>query len=100
MPSFINVDLISTYLEYILLVYIALISIVASVVCILDKCRAKKHARRVSEADLLLISALGGSLFMYITMLVIRHKTRHLKFMLGIPAIMLLQAAVLFLIIV
>ena len=47
---------------------------------------------RVPEAQLLLISALGGSVAMYITMQTIRHKTQHPKFMIGIPAIMVAQA--------
>jgi uncharacterized membrane protein YsdA (DUF1294 family) len=40
-----------------------------------------------------MISALGGSVFMYLTMLVIRHKTQHKKFMIGIPVIIFLQLA-------
>ncbi len=48
---------------------------------------------RVPEAQLLLISALGGSVAMYLTMQTIRHKTQHPKFMIGIPAIMILQLA-------
>ncbi len=48
---------------------------------------------RVPEAQLLLISALGGSVAMYLTMQTIRHKTQHPKFMIGIPAIMVAQAA-------
>lgn len=48
---------------------------------------------RVPEAQLLLISAVGGSVGMYLTMKKIRHKTQHPKFMIGIPAIMILQAA-------
>ena len=56
---------------------------------------AKKGGWRVPEALLLLLSALGGSLAMYITMLLIRHKTKHIKFMLGIPIIMVFQAVLL-----
>jgi uncharacterized membrane protein YsdA (DUF1294 family) len=41
----------------------------------------------------MLISALGGSVTMLVTMLVIRHKTRHIKFMLGIPLIIIAQVA-------
>lgn len=48
---------------------------------------------RVPEAQLLLISALGGSFAMYLTMQTIRHKTQHPKFMIGIPAIMIAQLA-------
>lgn len=46
---------------------------------------------RIPEAQLMLISAMGGSFAMYLTMKKIHHKTRHPKFMIGIPAIMVLQ---------
>lgn len=48
---------------------------------------------RIPEAQLMLIAAMGGSFGMYHTMKKIRHKTRHAKFMVGIPAIMVLQIA-------
>ncbi len=48
---------------------------------------------RIPEGQLMLIAALGGSVGMYLTMKQIRHKTQHPKFMVGIPVIMLLQAA-------
>lgn len=41
----------------------------------------------------MLLSALGGSLAMYVTMKKIRHKTKHKKFMIGIPVIMIIQIA-------
>lgn len=47
---------------------------------------------------LLLFSALGGSLAMFITMLLIRHKTNHMKFMLGIPLIIVIQLVAFFVI--
>ncbi len=75
-------------------VYLAIISIISVIVCIYDKVAAKvakKH--RAREAMLFVLSALGGSVAMFITMLLIRHKTKHLKFMIGIPAIMVIQAA-------
>ena len=71
--------------------YIAIISIVAIVITIKDKICAKLDKSRTPEKKLLLISALGGSLAMLITMLLIRHKTRHMKFMIGIPVILILQ---------
>ena len=48
---------------------------------------------RTPEKTLLILSALGGSVAMLITMLLIRHKTKHVKFMLGIPIIIILQVA-------
>ncbi len=52
--------------------------------------------RRVSEANLFIIAILGGSLVEYLTMLIVRHKTKHKKFMLGLPIIILVQAALIF----
>ena len=77
-----------------LIVYLAVISIISVVVTAYDKTAAKiakKH--RTRESTLLILSALGGSIAMLVTMLLIRHKTKHPKFMIGIPVIILLQAA-------
>ncbi|MGI6137892.1 MAG: DUF1294 domain-containing protein [Candidatus Hydrogenedentales bacterium] len=49
----------------------------------------------MSERTLLLLAVAGGSLIMFLTMLSVRHKTRHAKFMLGIPLIIILQLAAL-----
>ena len=76
------------------LYYIAAISLLSIIVCIYDKFASKHMTRhRTREASLLILSALGGSVAMFVTMLIIRHKTKHSKFMLGIPLIFLLQAA-------
>lgn len=77
----------------ILLLYLAGISLIAVAATVLDKSRARRHKWRVPEATLLGIAALGGSAAMWITMKAIRHKTRHRKFMWGIPAIFLVQCA-------
>lgn len=78
-------------------VHLVLISIFAVYQTIRDKAlsnvpKDSPKYWRVPEAQLLLISALGGSVAMYITMQTIRHKTQHPKFMIGIPAIMVAQA--------
>lgn len=86
-------------LEYPAYFAFALVSLVAIVVTAYDKVISKKKGkRRVPEATLIIISALGGSLAMYATMLFIRHKTKHAKFMIGIPVIMALQAAAIILV--
>ena len=72
--------------------YLIAISIIAIVVTIYDKLIAGSGKRRVPENTLLIIAALGGSVAMYITMQIIRHKTQHKKFMIGVPIIMVLQA--------
>ncbi len=73
------------------LIYLALISIVSMIVCIYDKRQAVRHGWRIPELHLLLWSIAGGSVAMYLTMLLIRHKTKHLKFMIGIPLIIIIQ---------
>ena len=78
--------------EYALCAYLAAISVIAVAVCAADKRRAKvRGTRRVPEAALLTIAALGGSVAMLITMLLIRHKTRKAKFTVGIPVIIAVQ---------
>ena len=76
----------------VLLFWFLCIPAVSVFVTVLDKCNARAHRRRVPEKTLMLLSALGGSVAMYVTMRLIRHKTRHKKFMLGIPCIFVLQA--------
>ena len=78
----------------ILLVYLAVCSAVTAVVTVVDKLNAKKKKSRVPEATLLLLAVLGGSAAALLTMLLINHKTRHLKFMIGLPVILLVQCAV------
>lgn len=78
----------------ILMIYLAAISLISVIVCCYDKFAAKHNPKhRTREATLLLLSALGGSVAMFVTMLLIRHKTKHAKFMVGIPVILLLQVA-------
>jgi len=74
-----------------LYIYLAVVSIISIIITIADKSKAKRRAWRVPESVLLGWSAIGGSVAMLITMLLIRHKTKHAKFMVGIPLIILLQ---------
>lgn len=62
-----------------------------------DKRRAKSHRWRIPEAWLLGIGAAGGAPVMLCCMLVIRHKTRHAKFMLTLPVFTLLHGSLLYL---
>lgn len=79
-------------------IWAAVISVISLILTVYDKIAAKKRPKhRVRESTLLLFSALGGSLVMFITMLVIRHKTQHIKFMLGIPVIMVFQLVAVYL---
>ena len=68
-----------------LAVYLPLINITAAVMTAVDKRRAQRGVWRIPESRLLLVALLGGALGEWLTMLFIRHKTKHLKFMLMLP---------------
>lgn len=68
-----------------IIVYFSIISIISIILTVKDKYSAIKGRCRVPEKTLMLIGLLGGAISMYITMLVIRHKTKHIKFMIGLP---------------
>lgn len=71
--------------------YILAINVVTFIVYGIDKYKAKKNLWRIPEATLLLLAALGGSVGAWLGMGIWRHKTKHLKFIIGIPLILLLQ---------
>lgn len=81
-------------MEKILLVYLFIISIVTVILTAYDKVAAKKRRFRISEATLMLCGVFGGAVAEFVTMLLIRHKTRHIKFMLGLPLIITAHVAI------
>lgn len=80
------------YLKLVL-VYLAAVTVISVLITVYDKVCAKRGAWRVPEATLMFIGLIGGALPMFITMKLIRHKTKHKKFMLGLPAEIILHAA-------
>lgn len=81
-----------TPIQYVLM-YLACVSLISIVITSADKYCAVHRLRRVPESVLLGFGALGGSLFMYVTMKLIHHKTRKPKFMIGLPTILFFQLA-------
>lgn len=77
-----------------ILIYSVIVSVIAIAVTVYDKIASKTSARRVPEKALMSIGLLGGASAMLITMLIIRHKTRHIKFMLGLPLEILLHTGI------
>ena len=73
------------------LLYLLLINAAAFVLMLVDKIKARKNRWRIPERTLMLTAALGGSVGALFGMYTFRHKTRHLKFTLGIPAILTVQ---------
>ena len=75
------------------MIYLVIISVVTIIVAIWDKQSARKGGQRVSEAMLILLALLGGSVAELVVMKKIHHKTLHKKFMIGLPFIILLHIA-------
>lgn len=80
-----------------LLIYFLIINAVGFILMLADKGNAQKKLWRIPESTLLLVAAIGGSIGSLAGMYTFRHKTKHLKFTLGVPAILILQIAVVFL---
>lgn len=57
----------------------------------LDKYKAIHHAWRIPERTLILLAAIGGSVGALSAMYTVRHKTKHNKFRIGVPAILIVQ---------
>ena len=74
-----------------IVIYFAGVSLWAIGLTMHDKKAAKSGSWRIKERTLLLVSAIGGSVTMLATMRIIRHKTKHSKFMVGIPVISVLR---------
>ncbi len=74
-----------------ILLYLLLINAIAFLLMLVDKQKARKNLWRIPEATLLGTALLGGSIGALAGMYTFRHKTRHIKFTLGIPAILILQ---------
>lgn len=77
----------------VLAAYLVLVNLAAFVLYAVDKRRAIARAWRVPESALLLIAALGGSLGALLGIHLLRHKTKHLKFTLLVPAFLTVHAA-------
>ena len=80
-----------------ILLYLLIVNAVSFLLMLADKQKAKKKLWRIPESTLLLSAAIGGSIGSLAGMYTFRHKTKHLKFTLGIPAILFLQIAAVFL---
>lgn len=80
-----------------MVIYLIVMNAAAFLVMLADKARAKKKLWRVPEAVLFTLALVGGSLGIWAGMYLGRHKTRHLKFVVGIPLILIMQIVLLYL---
>lgn len=68
-----------------------MLSLTTVIITVIDKKRARNNGWRTPEKTLITLALLGAALPEYITMKKTRHKTKHNKFMIGLPLIMLLH---------
>ena len=80
-----------------ILLYLLIVNAVAFLLMLVDKQKARRKLWRIPESTLFLMAAIGGSIGSLAGMFVFRHKTKHLKFTLGVPAILIAQIAGVFL---
>ena len=78
------------------ILYLILVNLIGFATMGIDKKKAIKHKYRIPEKTLFLIALLGGSAGSILGMQLFRHKTKHWYFVLGMPAILILQIALLF----
>lgn len=81
-----------------LLYYLIAVNVVTFLVYGIDKWKAKHNSWRISEATLLILAVIGGSIGALLGMKVWHHKTQHKKFKYGLPLILLAQIALIYLI--
>lgn len=80
-------------IELYLTVFIVLISVVSVMLTVYDKVASMAKKWRISEKVLMMFAFFGGATAMYITMQIIRHKTKHKKFMIGLPVFIVIHLA-------
>ena len=83
-------------LHHPVLLYLIIINAAGFLLMLADKRKARRGAWRIPEATLIGAAALGGSIGVLAGMYLVRHKTRHLKFTLGVPFILIVQLVLVF----
>ena len=76
-----------------LILYFLIINALGFLLMLVDKHKARKNKWRIPEATLMGVVALGGSIGSLLGMYTVRHKTKHPKFTIGIPLILIVQLA-------
>ena len=79
-----------------ILLYLLIINAIAFLLMLADKLKARKNLWRIPEKTLFTAAILGGSIGSIAGMYIFRHKTKHWYFVLGMPAILLAQLALVF----
>jgi len=85
-------------IETILLYALLLLNVLGLLVMCLDKYFAIRKKQRIRESTLMIISVIGGSMGVFLGVYFAHHKTLHKKFTVGVPAIIIVQLTLAYLI--
>ena len=77
-------------------IYLIGINVLTFLIYGADKWKAQRDKWRIPEDTLIWLAVAGGSVGALLGMNLFRHKTKHRKFFLGIPAILLVQLGLLY----
>lgn len=80
-------------MKEVVLIYLLIVNAIGFLLMTVDKYKAKKNLWRIPESTLMTVALIGGSIGSLVGMYTVRHKTKHLKFTVGIPVILVLQIA-------
>lgn len=72
-------------------IYLLIVNALGFLLMLIDKHKARKNRWRIPEATLMAVAIIGGSIGSLLGMYTVRHKTKHIKFTLGIPLILTAQ---------
>ncbi|MBR5531816.1 MAG: DUF1294 domain-containing protein [Bacteroidales bacterium] len=79
--------------EYLFGIYLVAVNLIAFILYGIDKYKSRKSKWRISERTLIIIALIGGSIGALLAMKAFRHKTKHKKFTIGVPIILVAQIA-------
>ena len=74
-----------------ILIYLLIVNAAGFLLMLVDKFKAKKNLWRIPESTLMSAALIGGSIGCLAGMYTVRHKTRHIKFVVGVPLILAAQ---------
>lgn len=86
--------------KIVIVVYLIIVSLIGFAIMGIDKSKAKKNQWRIPERNMFLTAACGGAIGVWAGMEYFRHKTKHNKFVYGIPFILFVQVALFIVLIV
>lgn len=81
-----------------IIIWFLFINAATFIVYAIDKYKAVHHKWRIPEKTLILLAVAGGSIGALLAMYIVRHKTKHNKFRIGVPAILIVQLIIVYLI--